>query len=79
MCSCLCTSVVHISRDLNITHLRVHWEFIEVFVPLKREFSSEWHWVPVLIHRVDQQGVKVVKLDKTAEDDMIIHHLMMNN
>lgn len=69
MCSCFCTSIVDISRDLYVTLLCVDWQFIKVFVFLQREFSSKRHWIPILIHCVDQYGVKVVKLYGRVKDN----------
>lgn len=66
---CICTSVVDVSRDLYVTHLRVDWKLIEVLVLLQRKFSSQRQRVPVLIHLVDQQGVVVVKLERTVDDE----------
>lgn len=67
--SCICTSVVDVSRDLYVTLLRVDRKLIEVFVFLQRKFSSQRQRVPVLIHLVDQQGVVVVKLERTVHDE----------
>lgn len=78
VCSCFCTSVVNISGDLDVTLLRVDRQFIEVFIFFQREFSSQRHRIPILIHRVDHQGVKVVELYGTVEDDGIIGYLVTN-
>ncbi len=72
MCSRFCTSVVDVSRDLYVTHLRVDWQFIEVFIFFQREISSQRQRISVLVHRVDQHGVKVFKLERTAKNYHLI-------
>lgn len=63
VCLGFCTSVVDICRDLYVTLLCVDWNFIEVFIFFQQEFTSQRQWIPILIHRVDQHGVIVFKLD----------------
>lgn len=77
VCVRACTFVVDISRDLDVTQLCVHRQFIEVFILLQREFSSQRQWIPVLIHGVDQHGVIVVKLGRTAPDGHFIDYKML--
>ena len=77
MCSCSCTSVVNIRRDLYVTQLCVDWHFVEVFIFLQTEVSSQRQWVPVLIHLVDQHGVKVFKLERTAKEEQGIDYVMI--
>ena len=62
-CVCVCvTSVVDVSGDLYVAQLCVDWQGIEVLICLQREFSSQRHRVPLLIVRVDQHGVIIIKL-----------------
>lgn len=63
-CSCA-TSVVHIRGDLDVAHQCVDWQIVEVFIFFQREFPSQRHLIPIYIHRVDQQGIEVVKLGRT--------------
>lgn len=58
------TSVVDICGNLYVTLLYVDWQFIKMFVFLQCEFSTQWDWIPILIHSVDQHGVIIVKLQK---------------
>lgn len=59
------TSVVHVRGDLDVAQQCVDWQIVEVLVFLQREFSSQRHLIPVFIHRVDQQRIKVVELGRT--------------
>lgn len=56
------TFVVDVGGDLDVALLRVHRQVVEVLVLLQEEVSAQLHAVPVLVHRVDQHGVVVIKL-----------------
>lgn len=63
------TSVVHIRGDLDVAQQCVDWQIVEVFIFFQREFSSQRHLIPVFIHRVDQQRIKVVELGGTQNTE----------
>lgn len=85
MCVCVCvclnlsTSVVNISRDLYVTQLCVDRQFIEVFVLLQSKVSPQCRRVPIAIHRVDQHGVKVIKLDRGVKDKAPKDHFIVKD
>lgn len=56
------TSVVDVGGNLDVALLRVDGDVVEVLVLLQGEVSPQLQAVPVLVRRVDQHGVVVVKL-----------------
>lgn len=56
------TSVVDVGGNLDVALLRVDGDVVEVLVLLQGEISPQLQAVPVLVRRVDQHGVVVVKL-----------------
>ena len=65
------TSIVNICRNLYVTLLCVHWQFVEMFIFLQGEFSAKCYRISILIHCVDQQGVKVVKLQRKITEQRV--------
>lgn len=56
------TFVVDVGGNLDVALLRVHRQVVEVLVLLQEKISAQLHAVPILVHRVDQHGVVVIKL-----------------
>lgn len=56
------TSVVDVGGNLDVALLRVDGDVVEVLVLLQGEVPPQLQAVPVLVRRVDQHGVVVVKL-----------------
>ena len=71
------TSVVDVGGDLDVALLDVDQQLVEVFILLQGEVSSQWGKVPVLIPRVDQHGVIVVKLMVEPQHRVIVVKLMV--
>lgn len=73
---CFCfTLIVDVCRNLDVTLLCVYWQFIKMFIFLQWEFSPKWDWVSIFIHSVDQQRVKVVKLQRNIRESSYVIYL----
>lgn len=56
------TFVVHVGGDLHHAQAQVHWQVVKVIVRLQDKLSSQLHAVPIFIHFINQDGIKVLIL-----------------
>ena len=65
------TFVVDIGGHLHVALQRVDRQFVEMLVFLQRKLPSQRYKVPLIVHRVNQHGVVVVKLQ---EENTVCHN-----